>query len=57
MEQWEFYVVPTSRLDCSKWKESKRMGLGSLAELTEAIPYADLNGRVRTALDCAKAVE
>ena len=56
VEQWDFYVVPTSRLDRSKWKESKRMGLGSLGELTEAIPYGELNGEVRMALDCAKEV-
>ena len=32
------------------------MGLGSLGELTEAIPYGELNGEVRMALDCAKEV-
>ena len=58
VEQWEFYVVHTSQLDnCSKWKESKRMGLRSLAQLTKAIPYTELNDEVRTALDGAKTVD
>ena len=50
VEQWEFYVVPTSKLDRSKWKDNKRIGFGSLGKLTKAIPYGELNSEVRTAI-------
>ena len=56
IEQWEFYVVRRSQLDGSDWKENKRIGLNSLAGLTKAIPYGELHGEVRRAIDCAKEV-
>ena len=45
-----------SQLDRSQWKENKRIGLNSLAGLTKAIPYGELHGEVRRAIDCAKEV-
>ena len=49
--QWEFYVVRRSKLDRSKWKDNRRVGLNSLACLTEAIPYAELQNAICRAMD------
>lgn len=51
VDQWKLYVVRRSQLDRSKWKENKRIGLGSLASLTKAgaIPYSELKDEVRAA--------
>ena len=49
VEQWEFYVVPTCLLDC-KWPGRKRIGLVSLAGLTRATPYGELNNSVQRAI-------
>ena len=56
VEQWEFYVVRTSQLDCKEWEENKEIGLKSLACLTNAIPYGELKGEVCSAMGCAKEV-
>ena len=56
VEQWNFYVVHRSRLDRSQWDDNKSIGLNSLACLTKPIPYGELNGEVRRALDCEKAL-
>ena len=50
VEQWEFYVVHRLQLDCSEWKENKTIGLNSLACLTNAIPYGELNVEIRNRL-------
>ena len=39
VEQWEFYVVRRSQLDC-KWNENKKIGLKSLADLTRPMSSA-----------------
>ena len=56
VEQWEFYVVRRSKLDRSRWKKDKSIGLNSLGCLTKAIAYGELNGEVRRAMDCATEV-
>ena len=55
VEQWEFYVVHRSQLDCNL-KEIKKVGLNSLTDLTKAIPYGELKGKVCRAMGCAKEV-
>ena len=57
VEQWEFYVVSRSRLDCSKWTENKRIGLSSLACLTKAIPYHNLKVEVCNVMECSKGAD
>ena len=46
VEQWEFYVVRRSKLDRSRWKKGKSIGLNSLSCLTRAVPYGELNSEV-----------
>lgn len=53
VEQWEFYVVRRSQLDC-KWNENKKIGLKSLVDLTKAIPYGALKCAVLGATDREK---
>ena len=56
VEQWEFYVVRRSQLDSSQWKETKKIGLNSLARPARVIPYDELNGEVLNATNCARDV-
>ena len=51
VEQWEFYVVHRSQLDCNL-KENKAVGLNSLTDLTKAIPYGELKGELCRAMGC-----
>ena len=45
VEQWEFFVVPRSKLD-SDWGDSKSIGLNSLSQLTKGIAYDALSEEV-----------
>ncbi len=57
VEQWKFYVVRRTQLDCSRWKKNKKIGLNSLTCLTKAIPYGELNCEVRKAMYSSTEVE
>ena len=48
VDQWEFYVVPKALLDCER-DDGKSIALGALKELADAVPYGELNNRVREA--------
>ena len=50
VEQWEFFVVPRSELDCVKHKDNRKIGLNSLAKLTEPVTYKRLSDEVRRAM-------
>ena len=50
VEQWEFFVVPRSKLDHSDWRDRKSIGLNSLSRLTKAIAYDGLRDEVHRAM-------
>ena len=53
VEQWEFFVVPRSKIDHGAWGDSKSIGLNSLSQLAKpigSIEYGKLKGEVRRAM-------
>ena len=48
--QWDFFVVPRSKLDEDDWKDSKSIGLNSLSRLTDAVAYVELKDAVKGAM-------
>lgn len=48
MEQWDFYVLPTYRLDNYERSQSS-ITLNSLEKLTEPVSYIELNARIQKA--------
>ena len=53
VEQWEFFVVPRSKLDHEDWKDRKSIGLKSLVGLTKrngSIGYEELKDEVLGAM-------
>ena len=51
VEQWAFYVMSRSQLDCSDWSKNEKIGLNSLRSLAQALPYHQLKCKVLRALD------
>ena len=50
VRQWDFFVVPRSKLDHCDWKDSKSIGLNSLLQLSKtAIAYHELRDEVNRA--------
>lgn len=50
MEQWDFYVLPTSKIDDYQRSKSS-MTLKSLQQLTSAIPYSALKQEIYSAFE------
>ena len=50
VDQWSFYVVSRSKLDCSEWGQKENIGLNSLSSLTRSTPYRQLKSKVLRAL-------
>lgn len=48
MEQWDFYILPTFRLDNYKRSQSS-ITLNSLKKLTDPVSYIELNNRIQIA--------
>ncbi len=48
MEQWDFYILPTYRLDNYERSQSS-ITLNSLQRLTDPVSYIDLNSRIQNA--------
>lgn len=48
MEQWDFYILPTYRLDNYERSQSS-ITLNSLQKLTDPVSYIDLNNRIQKA--------
>ena len=50
VHQWEFFVVPRSKLDHDDWKDNKSVGLNPLSRLAKPTAYHELRDQVKRAI-------